>query len=220
METTTNNAFEVGVGSMTRTTKVLFGIIGILLITLITIIGQWSITEETLKRRNAVLEETALLFKDVRGQNEYLVKVMKDYKFADYIRKIYEQRDRDFFETATITYNRAHEFDIDPFLALSIIHKESGFNQFAQSSVACGLMQINFNAWKAELGLDYKQIFEKDYNIYHGLQIYKYYLKKANGDPWQALFFYNNGDAMPVQKANYKYPGNVMSSRFMLTSIQ
>ena len=217
-----NNTSEVGIVEMNvdsnKLTKVLAGIIGILLVTLIVIINQWSTTEETLIRRNTILQETAKLYADVRDQNEFLRRTMKDYKYADFIRKVYEQRDKDFFETATIAYNRATENELSPFLVMSIIHRESAFNQFAQSYCAFGLMQINYEVWKLELELDIRRIFEKDYNIYNGLKIYKIYLKRAHNDPWRALFFYNNGENMSVEKANHRYPGVVMSSKFMLTS--
>jgi len=193
-------------------------IIGGLLILVVVLFSELFRVNDILDYRTVNLKELALKFKDVRNENEFLTKKIIDYKFAMFATRLYEQKDSDFLETALISYKKAGEYNLDPYLVIAIIHRESNFNPKAQSFCAYGLMQINYEAWKKEMNIDLKRIFEKEYNIDLGLKIYKQYLEKAAGDPWLALLFYNNGESMPVDKTNWKYPGNVMSSRFMIVN--
>jgi len=78
-------------------------------------------------------------------------------------------------------------------IILSIITKESEFNQFALSRVYSennrdyGLMQISDKWWS----FDKESIYNVEYNIILGYKIFKYFLGVSNGDVEQALFLYN-----------------------------
>jgi hypothetical protein len=198
--------------------KSLFGIIGVLIFSLLIVADLWTKNYTELTRKTNSLNYLANEFQRVRTENEIINKIKKDRNYYEYLKAIYEQRDGDFFETARLAYDISMEKGMNPFLTMSIIHRESAFNQFAQSNCAFGLMQINFEAWKDMRGLDRSKIFDKRYNISHGLEIYKYYLRMANYDPWLALFYYNNGEAADPETANKAYPGVVMNSKFMKPS--
>lgn len=210
-------------------TKILCGIIVIISFSLIGVIRLYQNSNRQLLQKTSTLKWLAFQHRNVREENEYYKKFMENQDYLEFIRKIYEQKDKDFFETATIAYNEAKKAEINPFLIMSIIHKESAFNQYIVSQItvtdenglpkrvpcAYGLMQINYNAWKedTDLNLDVNKIYDKQYNIEKGIYIYKYYLKIANGNYWQALYFYNNGT--DPKNPNTAYSGNVMGSKFM-----
>jgi soluble lytic murein transglycosylase-like protein len=78
-------------------------------------------------------------------------------------------------------------------VALLLVQIESGFDPYATSETNdYGLFQINYPIWKDELQIDFKRIFEPEYNIELGLTI----LKRAHktGGNWPlAVGIYNMG---------------------------
>lgn len=216
---TITNSFEVGVQRMTlsfnRLTKVLFGIIGILLISLFITIGSWSSTQENLNRKTDTLNWLAHEYKKVSDT----VDNQKAYDFFLFITSLSQKRDPEFIEIASIVFKKATEYQVDPYLIMSIIDKESGFNRIAQTYCAFGLMQVNYNAWKDDLNIDFRRLFESEYNISLGIQIFKIYLQEAKGDIETALLYYNNGTQLHPDRTNWQYPAVVLASRYMLMGI-
>ena len=140
-------------------------IIGGLLILIMVLFSELFRVHDVLDYRTANLKELALKFKEVRNENEFLTKKIIDYNFAMFATRLYEQKDPDFLETALISYKKAGEYNLDPYLVMAIIHRESNFNPKAKSICAYGLMQVNYEAWKKKMNIDFGRIFEKEYNI-------------------------------------------------------
>jgi len=185
-----------------------------ILIILIIVCSQLANYKEKYNNRTDVLQYVGEKISEIRNENEMLLK--KDYAFEynDFIEKILKVRDKDFYETLSIIYNKSKEYNIDFYLICAIIDRESEFNQYARSSCAYGFMQINYLFWKDDLKIDFKRIYDKEYNIDLGIKIFKYYLKEAKGNLHLALLWYNNGQNMPHNKTNYRYPKHVMASKY------
>lgn len=197
-------------------------IIEILLISCILLVGLSTIlyyhsknTQKKYSRVNTVVNDIAYKLRDMRIEESILKNKIKESEFYNYIEKVYEVTDKDFFNIISIIYKKANENNIDPFLLIAIIQHESDFNPSAQSFCAYGLMQINYDAWKEDLQIDKKRIFDPEYNIDLGIIIYKYYLKRANNNVNLALFYYNNGEDMPKNKANYGYSKKILNSNYL-----
>lgn len=224
-----------GVWIKRNKSKILFTIIGILTICLLGTLDNAYKTEkhlkQQLKQRTDSLTWLAWEHKKVRTERDFFAKIAEDVNYYKFIKTVYEGKDRDgFFETISIIYEESKRAGINPWETLSIVHQESGFQQYAVSQIwkrdedgsmkqvpcAYGLTQVNYNAWKAEKGLTLQNIFDKRFNIRTGLEIYKYYLEIANGDKFLALFYYNNGPA--PRTPNHDYAPAVMSSKFMKMS--
>jgi len=82
-----------------------------------------------------------------------------------------------------------------PYMILSLIRVESGFNPAATNkATGCiGLMQINTKVWQKHFNIDISRIYDIEYNIEIGLKILDYYYQKEGKDIYKALFRYNNG---------------------------
>jgi len=213
--------------------RVLFGIIGILVVCLLGTIDSLTKTEQRLKQRTENLRWLAFEHQKIRNERDFYSKLTKDYEYYKFVKTIYEHKDKDFFETITIAYEESLRQNISPWDTMSIMWVESGIQQFVVSQIkkivdgeivtkpcAYGFMQVNYNAWKEEKGLTLDNIFDKKTNIRVGLEIYKYYLRLASqstSDPKEqkklALFYYNNGT--DPQIPNYNYAPTVLSSKFM-----
>jgi soluble lytic murein transglycosylase-like protein len=91
-------------------------------------------------------------------------------------------------------------------LILSIILKESEFNQFALSKAYCngnrdyGLMQISDKWWEFDKDL----IYDLEYNINFGYSIFKYFLKISNNNIENALYLYNGSKEYPKEILSIK----------------
>ena len=80
---------------------------------------------------------------------------------------------------------------LDPELVLALINVESNFDRFAISSAgARGLMQI-MPFWLNEIGRPDDNLFNIDTNLRFGCTILSIYLKRENGNMFQALARYN-----------------------------
>ena len=80
---------------------------------------------------------------------------------------------------------------LDPELVLALINVESNFDRFAISSAgARGLMQI-MPFWLKEIGRPDDNLFNIDTNLRFGCTILSIYLKRENGNMYQALARYN-----------------------------
>jgi soluble lytic murein transglycosylase-like protein len=91
-------------------------------------------------------------------------------------------------------YKKSHEYGYDTDLILSIIQVESNFKPTAVSNRgAYGLMQVNLSVWRDELAIDDAKIFNVDYNIGLGVEIFDRYYKESRGNISRALHLYNNG---------------------------
>jgi len=110
-----------------------------------------------------------------------------------------------FSKIVSVVFEKSIKYGFDPNLIMSLIQIESNFDPFAVSSIgACGLMQINFTVWKNELQIDYRKIFEIEYNIDMGLKILKHYYKQSRGDLLRTLHLYNNGYLYNNEAYKYK----------------
>lgn len=99
-----------------------------------------------------------------------------------------------------LVYKYASEYDIDPFLAASIIKVESSFYSGAQSPKgAIGLMQIMPATGKeiaSKLNLRpfcISDLYDPEINIQIGLYYFVRLKKKFNGDLYLSLAAYNGG---------------------------
>jgi soluble lytic murein transglycosylase-like protein len=80
---------------------------------------------------------------------------------------------------------------LDPELVLALINVESNFDRFAISSAgARGLMQI-MPFWLNEIGRPDDNLFHINTNLRFGCTILGIYLKRENGNMYQALARYN-----------------------------
>ena len=113
-------------------------------------------------------------------------------------------------ETLNAVWKSSREYDIPENLVLAVIHRESMFRSNARSSVAYGLMQIHYAVWRDELELEEDRLWDIEYNVDKGCKILRMYYDEC-GDWNRALLLYNNG----YNIRNLKYPGRVMSSKFM-----
>jgi hypothetical protein len=95
--------------------------------------------------------------------------------------------------------NSCQIYDLEPEMVMAVCFRESSFNPMAESSARClGLMQVNFDVWKDELGLGtYYRTFHISVNIDAGCRILKIYRDKHDGNWQQALDDYSGG------KSNY-----------------
>jgi soluble lytic murein transglycosylase-like protein len=138
---------------------------------------------------------------DLHGQlvqmnNEYLANEKKYARidFLEYKTAVFRKKFPDFSKIIDVTYQKSQVFGFQPNLILAIMQVESAFNPLAISVAgAYGLMQVRYEVWKDELGIDKSRIFDIAYNIELGLQILKQYYDLSDGNVKRALFLYNNG---------------------------
>ena len=197
---------------------VLLGIMGAFAFVLLSTLVAWQKTKQQLDQTTNTLNWLARgPHRQLREELEFTNKLLKGYNYLNFLKTVYEAKDRDFFETLTIAYEESIRQEISPWDTLSIIWVESGFKQYISSPSSHGYMQVNYNAWKDEKGLDMVNIFDKKTNIRVGLEIYKYYLGLAMGDKMLALFYYNNGTKQ--NNPNYDYAPAVMKSKYMKLAV-
>jgi hypothetical protein len=136
-------------------------------------------------------------------------------KYLTFMTRLFREKYPQMAKIGTVSFTKGEEYEMSPYLILSIIQVESAFKPTARSSVAYGLMQINYHAWKKDLEIDLVRIFDVEYNIDLGCRVYKYYLKVAKGDVLKALFYYNNGASSKRPfKANERYGPEVQKALF------
>ena len=88
-------------------------------------------------------------------------------------------------------HREASASKLNPQLVLSVIHVESGFDQFALSRVgAQGYMQI-MPFWKNELGRSDDNLMHINTNLRYGCTILKFYIDKEKGNLQRGLARYN-----------------------------
>jgi soluble lytic murein transglycosylase-like protein len=87
--------------------------------------------------------------------------------------------------------NRRSESRIPPGLVMAIMEIESNFNRYAVSYAgAVGLMQV-MPFWPENLGMRRHQLVKVPENIRMGCAIFRFYLKRENGNIARALARYN-----------------------------
>ena len=128
-----------------------------------------------------------------------------------WMRRATELRHADWALIIKTIYVKAREYGLRPELMLAVAHRESNFQPFAQSSVAKGVMQINFGVWADPLNLDERSVYDIETNIDAACRIMKMYLDEAGGDEVRALTLYNCGYLL----VNPRYVPKIMSSKFM-----
>ena len=136
-------------------------------------------------------------------------KVNKEQEFKIFA---FENYDPKYTYIVNIVLEKSKEHNFSPYKILSIIQIESHFNYQAVSKAgAYGLMQVQFSTWKETFNIDHpRKLFDPAFNINVGIQIYKHYKEKTNGDIEKALHHYNAG----YKKIKTDYPSKVMSSKF------
>lgn len=135
--------------------------------------------------------------------------VLSDVKHLQYQDKVLKKRYPVFAKIVKAVHRKSKDYGFEPNLIMSLIHVESSFRPYAVSSHgAYGLMQINYSVWKKELSIDYRRIFEIEYNIELGLRVLKRYYKLTKGNILQALHLYNNG----FRYQNHKYKHKVLNT--------
>lgn len=99
-----------------------------------------------------------------------------------------------------------HEEKIDPFLVLSLIRQESGFNERARSRAgARGLMQLLPGTARRMERVSRHQLFEPKTNIRLGVKFLSRLLERYGGDAELALAAYNAGPEK-VDEWKRRYP--------------
>lgn len=157
--------------------------------------------------QNSLLTEIQTLRSQLSILSEPIVNEEHEFKtFA------LENHDPKFTDIVNIVWEKSKEHDVSPYKILSIIQVESHFNHKAVSKAgAYGLMQVQFSTWKETFNIEKpSKLFDPCYNINIGIQIYKQYKEKTNGDIEKALHHYNAG----YKKIKTDYPAKVMGSRF------
>ncbi len=135
--------------------------------------------------------------------------ILADVELLKYQDKVLKKRYPVFAKIVRAVHKKSRDYGFEPNLIMSLIHVESSFRPYAVSSHgAYGLMQINYSVWKKELDIDYRRIFEIEYNIDLGLKVLKRYYKLTKGNILQALHLYNNG----FQYQNHKYKHKVLNT--------
>lgn len=177
----------------------------VLILTLLILGQKYLANQKVIDRQNSSI----LAYKVKMSKMQKNLRNFDLYKFKeDILTRKYPQ----FSAVSDVVYQKSKELGIDPLLVLSIIEIESAFNPFAVSSRgAHGLMQINYKVWKDELNIDFKRIYDMDYNVDLGIRIFKRYLYHSNGNILQALHLYNNG--FSYNNTAYKY--KVTSTDFL-----
>jgi soluble lytic murein transglycosylase-like protein len=144
---------------------------------------------------------------------------LKD-SLAAQLAKTYKIAPKDAGKIVRTAAKTSKDHDIDPFLVLGIIAKESSFNTNAKSGYgAMGLMQVHAPSHKTVLktmGLNTKNLkttekvlkSEIQINVAAGVQIYKQY-EKQYGSRVKALQAYNGAKS----DATSKYAKNVLALR-------
>lgn len=103
-----------------------------------------------------------------------------------------------------LVHQEATRVGISPELVLAVIHVESGFQQFAISSVgALGYMQV-MPFWKNKIGSSSDNLMHTHTNLRYGCSILKIYLDRERGDWIRALARYNGS------LGRTKYPERVL----------
>jgi soluble lytic murein transglycosylase-like protein len=130
------------------------------------------------------------------------------YRFQE---TIYRLQAPDFARITAAAFTLGRKHGINPYLVMAVIFVESRFDRRAVSRAgAYGLMQVNYQVWKDELGIDRRKLTQVDYNIELGLTILKGYLRETGGDIIKALILYNNG----YKYANDTYSEKILASNF------
>lgn len=156
--------------------------------------------------------------KNLRMDFEIYQKNTRDYEFLKFVEFGYQARFPVFASILKHTYDICQKKKLNPYNFLPILHIESVFDPLAVSRnssgfpIAYGVSQVNYNVWKDELDIDINRIFEVEYNIELGAEIFLRYLKEANGDLAKAYFWYNNGQS--GRYLNYSYIDLIERSKF------
>lgn len=138
-----------------------------------------------------------------------------DMKIASkFIRKINKRTSKSIADKIAFeVYTQAYREGVSPELILGIIKVESYFNPAAYNkSGASGLMQV-LNGGPG-IHVDPTKIFNIDYNIKKGIEIFKEHKRIAGGDINKALFGYVGGDK------NYVTQVKVAMSNFIMFNKQ
>lgn len=99
----------------------------------------------------------------------------------------------------------SHKYKIPYQYVLGIIEEESAFNRRTISKTGCmGLMQVKASVWCRELKISPKSLLTYDKGLECGVKVLNYYLRKAHGDIYKALYMYSGNDP--------KYPPKVINN--------
>lgn len=127
----------------------------------------------------------------------------------EYMAGVFEMMDQNLHAVAKAAWKYGRQYNVSPFLIMSVAHRESNFDRFAVSMVngtpcAYGIMQINASVWKPDMA----RIFEVDYNVQHGTIILRHYLDRNPGDVSKALWeYWGRGES-------YSYSPRVLASKY------
>lgn len=118
--------------------------------------------------------------------------------------KKYIRDDAERLNLLKLLHREATRAELDPELVLAVIHVESGFQQYAISSVgAQGLMQI-MPFWKNEIGRPQDNLMQLETNLRYGCTILKHYIDREKGNVTRGLARYNGS------LGRTKYPEKVL----------
>ena len=107
---------------------------------------------------------------------------------------LFRRRDPLFSHILDVVVEKSDKYGFDPSLIMALITVESGFKPRAHSANgAYGLMQVHYAVWKDRLDIDFKRIYEVEYNVELGMKILKHYMEMSGGNLAKALSLYNSG---------------------------
>lgn len=130
------------------------------------------------------------------------------YHFKD---NVFRTKYPEFSEVTRIVFKKSREYGFNPYHIMALIQVESNFQPYAVSPTGSyGLMQVNYAVWKNHLDIDFKRIFNKEYNIDLGLKILKQYYQESSGNIFVALHRYNNG----YKLNNFDYNLRIVATQF------
>jgi hypothetical protein len=154
-------------------------------------LGELNARYETKGRTIGILSGEVLKLKYRIDDNKQKI---ANYLYMEYKTNAFSKRFPEFSSILDVIYKKSFLYGFKPALVLGIIKVESDYNPRAVSyRGAYGLMQVNLEVWKNELGIDRKLIFDIAYNIDTGLKILKKYYDMTDGNIKRAIHLYNNG---------------------------
>lgn len=150
-----------------------------------------SLSAATLERPDEGMRQ--VLMDAINSSDSFKDRFDAEVWMSDMSRRL-ESRINDPQERLTIlkmVHYEATRAGLDPELVLALINVESNFDRFAISSAgARGLMQI-MPFWLNEIGRPDDNLFNINTNLRFGCTILGIYLKRENGNMYQALARYN-----------------------------
>jgi len=138
---------------------------------------------------------------------------LKYFYFKDFY---YSVTDKKMTDILFLIWKYSKINKINPYHVLLIMSVESGFNPRARSNMgAYGLMQVHYVTWKVKYDIkNPEDLYNVEFNIRLGCEIFKHYLGKADNDFGRAGFLYNTGRLGFLDKYENDYILQIQRNKF------